>query len=110
MKVEITDDEIMRADHIDANMAAAYLGIGAQGCRALARSGRIGEPVAGTNRVMFQSRKLIAFKRGENADNTRYEVVARILQEEGVTEIATKIAVAILQIVDETANQNQKRG
>lgn len=96
----ITDDDLMVADRITAGMAAAYLGIGEQSCRVLARSGRIGEPIPGTNRVMFQPRKMIGFKRGEDTED-RFARVSRILRNEGVTDVANRIAIAILKIADE---------
>lgn len=101
MKERITDEMIMSADRITADMAAGYLGIGEQSCRVLARSGRIGEPVPNTNRVIFQARKLIEFKYGGSPDEERYRTAAKIFKEEGLTELATKLAVAILKVADE---------
>lgn len=59
----MTDEELLAMDCITARDASEYLHISQQGCRALARSGRIGEPVGMTNRVIFQPYKMIRFKR-----------------------------------------------
>lgn len=100
MKSTLGDGDIMKANHITAKMASEYLGIGPQSCRVLARSGKIGEPIPDTNRVIFQPRKLVEFKHGGANDEERYRVAARILKEEGLTDLATKLAVAILKIAD----------
>ncbi|MCD8381510.1 MAG: hypothetical protein LUC30_01125 [Clostridiales bacterium] len=96
----MTDAELLAMDNITARDASEYLHISPQGCRALARSGRIGEPVGTTNRVIYQPYKMIRFKRGDNEEQ-QMQRLAELLEATGVTGIAAQIATAIIQVAQQ---------
>lgn len=98
----MTDQELLSLDRITADDASAYLHIPPQGCRTLARSGKIGEPILGTNRVMFQPYKMIRFKRGDD-DEAQMRRLADIFRASGLSDVATKVAVALTRLADEGA-------
>lgn len=85
----MTEAELYALDKITAQDASKYLGLSPQVCRVLARSGKIGEPVGNTNRVLFQPRKLVAYKTGEP------------LEDDHIEELAQRIAAAIVKIARE---------
>lgn len=73
----MTDDELLSLPKITAKDASDYLGIPQQGCRELARAGKIGVPREGTNKVLFQARKMVAYKRGYMPDEEQIELLAQ---------------------------------
>ena len=89
----MTDNQLMKAKHITAKMAAEYLHIGEQSCRVLARSGKIGEAVPGTNRVIYQPHKLIRFKRGTPDIEAQARRVAELMEQTGKAAMALHKAV-----------------
>lgn len=95
----MTDQELLALDHITAADASAYLGIPPQGCRALARSGKIGERIGATNRVMYQPLKMIRFKRGDDEDE-RLARLEKLIREMGVSDLCAKITAAIVAVVE----------
>lgn len=98
----MTDAELMNAEKITAKIAAEYLGIGEQSCRVLARSGKIGEAVPGTNRVIFQSRKLISYKHGGPDPEEESRLLAKALEELGLPEIWAKMCLLLKELYEET--------
>lgn len=102
MNTPITEADLYNADRITPEMAARYLGqgIGPQAARNLARMGKIGCKIDGMNKVYIQPSKLIAFKSGQDDEDARYRAIATALKEEGVTELASKVAVALLKVVE----------
>ncbi|MCC8182515.1 MAG: hypothetical protein LIO45_06035 [Clostridiales bacterium] len=100
----MTDEELLAKEHITVQDASEYLHIGPQGCRVLARSGKIGEPVGMTNRVIFQPYKMIRFKRGDNEEQQMQRLAER-LEETGSTGIAAKRATAIIQVAQQETGQ-----
>ena len=98
----ITEADLYKADFITPQMASDYLGSGVsqQGARVLARSGKIGEPIPGTNRVFIQAKKLIAFKSGEIDHEKWCRTLAQVFKEEGLNDLAADIAVAIINIAN----------
>lgn len=99
----VTDADLYKADRITPELAADYLGIGytPQAARVLARSGKIGSEIPGSNRVHIQIAKLISFKSGEEDTDAKYRAMARAFIDEGLGEIASKVAVAIIKVLEE---------
>ena len=102
MKQKVTEADLYAAERVTPEMAACYLGqgIGPQAARNLAKMGKIGCRIEGMNKVYIQPAKLIAFKTGQDDTDARYRAIATALKEEGVTELATKVAVALLKVVE----------
>lgn len=98
----MTDAELMAMEKITAKTAAEYLGIGEQSCRVLARSGKIGEAVPGTNRVIFQSRKLINYKHGGPDPEEESRVLVKALEEMGLPQMWAKMCLLMKELYEET--------
>ena len=102
----MTDNQLMKAEHITAKMAAEYLHLGEQSCRVLARSGKIGEPVPGTNRVIFQPLKMIRYKRGGNDPDEEARAIVRALEEMGLPEIWAKVCLVLKEMYEEERRES----
>lgn len=97
----MTEAELMSAEKITAKMAAEFLGLGEQSCRVLARSGKIGETVPGTNRVIFQPLKMIRYKRGGNDPDEEARAIVKALKEMGLPEIWAKVCLVLKELYEE---------
>lgn len=108
-KESITEADLFAAERVTPEMAARYLGrgYGPQAARNLAKMGKIGCLIQGTNRVYIQPGKLVAFKSGHDDEDAKYRAIARALIDEGVGEIAAKVAAAIVRVVDETPTRKE---
>jgi len=108
-RTKITEEDLYKTNYITAQMAADYLGnaMSAQGARVLARAGKIGEPIPGTRRVYIQAGKLIEFKYGKESPDKRYEAMVRAFKEEGLTDLATELAVAIVKLAEKAGQAKE---
>lgn len=97
----MTEAELLSAEKITAKMAAEFLGLGEQSCRVLARSGKIGEAVPGTNRVIFQPLKMIRYKRGGNDPDEEARAIVKALKEMGLPEMLAKVCLMMKELYEE---------
>ena len=104
-RVRVTEEDLYTADYITAEMAAAYVGnISAHSARVLARSGRIGEPVPDSNRVIIQPSKLIDYKKGGCTDIEKFQVATRVFKDAGFSDAVQALALALIRVVGEHPN------
>ena len=104
--MKITEEYIMSFDNVPAQIAAKYLGITPQGARCLAKVGKIGCKRPECKKVYISPKMLIRFKNGENYEE-RYAAAAKMLKDEGFSDLCATIGAAILRVVDERVVGNE---
>jgi hypothetical protein len=102
----VTERDLYAAEQITLKMAADYLGKGfsEHRCRLLARMGKIGDQVTET-RVIVQRDKLIRYKTGAEDYEQRYKIAAKVLKDEGLTDLAAELALTFIRLADKRGDE-----